>query len=224
MNKILITITTYNRPQLLLDLLIDIAKIPDVRVKVYDDGSTEDYSEVVKFLDGMDSYYVRLPHRGKEGFWKIHQVMYSEMRYENYDYFVQLLDDMRLVQGFYPKVIEQFKLSGADLLNIINIDALIEVMKQRKVKSYEVNGVKFWDYHWQDLCFITTRKYLENIQYTCPRVSKGWFDNPNASSGVSTALTKAFTGRISIVDRALLIHTGQKSQMKPHRAGYYSRL
>ena len=225
MSKSVIIIATYNRPDHCLNLLKDIAKIPDVRVKVYNDGSTESYGDVEEYLLGMDSYYIKVPHMGKQGFYKLHQMMYREMIGERYDYFIQLLDDMRLVDDFHNKAIKQFNDSGADLLNIINMDVLVGVMQKAGVKMRTVNGVGFWDFHWLDLCFITTQKYLESLNYTCPDIPAAWFKRKkHTSSGVSTALTRAYKGKISVVDKSLLIHTGVVSQMNTYKVPYKSRL
>ena len=222
---ICILITTYNRPELLLDLLNDCTFIDGVKVKVYDDGSTDDYSRCKKLIMGMGWTYKKVHHHGKYKFYQLHQLMYNEMRGEKYKYFIQLLDDMRLIDGFQEKVIKQFNDSGADLLNIINMDVLVRVMQERGVKMRTVDGVGYWDYHWLDLCFITTEDYFKQLNYTCPNISDAWFNRKKyVSSGVSTALTKAYKGKISIVDRSLLIHMGHISKMNTYKQPYLSRL
>jgi len=149
--------------------------------------------------------------------------MYSEMKGEKFKYFIQLLDDMRLVPGFYKKVISQFEACGAGMLNIMLPIALNTLLTKQRCPFYHVGGYKFWRKKWNDLCFITTREFFENIGWTCPMIpAVRWQVKPNASSGVGTALTHAYRGSIVIVGRSLLQHTGQQSQMKPHRKGYYA--
>ena len=224
-------ITTYNRPDLLLDLLKSIKReVPDCRVKIYNDGSTSNYQKVTDYLkeNFTNYYYVKMPHGGKRGFWRLHQVMYSEMKNEKYWYFIQLLDDMLLVPGFREKAISRFSECGAELLNIIHPDGLIDYMQKEGYKSEKINGNVYWPRPWLDLCFITTEKYLKRMGYTCPKVTDAWFERKeHTSSGVSTAITKEYVkkgGTIKIVDRSLLVHTGMISQMNTYKKPYKSRL
>ena len=229
--RIIVLITTYNRPELLLDLLKSIKReLSCFRVKIYNDGSTLNYQKVTDYLrDNIDDYYyVKMPHGGKRGFWKLHQVMYREMMDEKYEYFVQTLDDMLFVGDFEKKAISQFHECGAELLNIIHPEGLIDYMTREGYKSEKINGNIYWGRPWLDLCFITTKRYLERMNYTCPKVSDQWFNRKkHTSSGVSTAITREYVkrgGTIMIVDRSLLIHTGEVSQMNTYKVPYKSRL
>jgi len=228
MVDLVIIITTYNRPALLLDLLKDLHRELDCeyKIKIYNDHSTEDYSKVKDFLkDNINNYEYIYTHKrhNRFRFWELHQRMYAEMVGEDFKYFIQLLDDMRLVKGFYKKAVEQFEACGAGILNIMLPIALNTLLQKERCPFYHVGDMKFWRKKWNDLCFITTRDYFENIGWTCPAIPAGrWKVNPNASSGVGTALTHAYKGDIVIVGRSLLQHTGQQSQMKPHRKGYYA--
>lgn len=199
-------------------------------MKIYNDGSTLNYQKATEYLkENFDNYYyVKLPHGGKRGFWRLHQQMYKEMKGEKYRYFIQILDDMLLIPGFEKKAISQFNECGAELLNIIHPDGLIEYMTREGYKSEEINENVYWRRPWLDLCFITTEKYLDRLEYTCPKVPDAWFNRKqHTSSGVSTAITREYVkrgGTIMIVDRSLLIHTGEVSQMNTYKVPYKSRL
>jgi glycosyltransferase involved in cell wall biosynthesis len=228
MARIVILISTYNRPELLRDLLLDISKLDcDYKVKIYNDCSTEDYSPVYLALAKLNDYEYRMmdENYGKRGFWQLHNVMYEELINEEFDYVIQMLDDMRLVKNFYPQVVDQFNHCGADMLNIILPSGTKEHFENKKANIVHSNGYSFWDYCWNDLCYITTRKYFERINFECPPIPWKWFLNPSASSGVSSALTLKFQrmgGTIKVVTKSLLLHTGQVSQFNPQRSGYYS--
>jgi hypothetical protein len=165
---------------------------------------------------------------GRTKFWQLHQRMYNDLRGKEFKYFLQILDDMKLIEGFYPRVINQFNDCGAGLLNIIVHEDLHNILTREGCAKVNINGYSYWRKNWLDLCFISTKDYLERVKYSCPVIPEArWRKGKNMSSGVSTVLTTTYTrngGTILMVENSLLIHTGQQSQMKPHRKGYYSHL
>ena len=226
---ILFLIPTYNRPHLLTDLLWDISMLTcTYKVLIYNDASTVSYEEVEKVIPYLhECNYYELKHNyGKQQFWKLQNIMYDQARCDEYKYCIGLLDDMRLVPDFYPQVINQFEQSRVDLLNIILPDCTKEYFEQERVSIIGVNGYTFYDYQWNDLCYITTQDYFDAMNYTCPEVHPyRWVKNKNASSGVSNAMTYKATDlglKIMVVTKSLLTHTGQVSVMNTHRKGYIS--
>ena len=229
--EILFLITTYNRPHLLKDLLLDIAELPcTYKVLIFDDCSTVDYSEVEEVIPELHKceYYRLSKNHGKRQFWKLQNIMYNHVRCEEFDYCIGLLDDMRLVEGFYPLAIDMFEESDADLLNIVMPETMPDFLNSQGAQQFSVNGFTYWDYHWNDLCYITTVDYFESIDYTCPEVPlRRWIRNTKATSGVGSVLTNKFAdmgGSIVMVTKSLLKHTGQVSVMNTHRKGYNSLL
>jgi glycosyltransferase involved in cell wall biosynthesis len=222
MVNLALIIITYNRPGLLLDLLGDIKKqMPWAKIRVYDDCSTVDYTPVIAFLEkNFDDYsFKTMPfNHGKERWWLLHQKIYTDLRGEVFTYYMQLTDDMRLVDKFYPEVIDQFNRCGAGALNIYLTKVLDGKLRSGSTKL--ING--FWQINWIDGAFITRREFFEKIGFTCPWLPEARFIKKNVSSGVGTALTNLYKsrgGRAVLVSRSLLIHKGYKSEMRPDRRG-----
>ncbi len=214
-----VIIPTYNRPHLLLRV---IKKLHGCRIKIYDDGSTKDYTKVKQYLARhFDSYsYHRLPENlGKQGFYKLHQMMYGQMQGEKYDYLLQLPDDMIPSDDFVHIATERLKECGADLLNPIILPHHSEEWCKKEIPFRIINGRKYWQMNWFE-CFITTPVYLNAMQHTCPAVNTKIFKNPKSSSGVGWVISQAFSragGKIMVVDNSLLTHVGDESMMLPGR-------
>lgn len=221
--KAVILITTYNRPQMCLDLLKDIKSQFECiyKVIVYNDCSTEDYAEVERYLrDNIREYRYERNHKryGKQKFWELHRKMYREVKKERFDYFIQLLDDTRLVDRFYPDVFDLFHKCGCGVLNIMLPEDLHKRLEATNTIKYKYQEQWFWKKRWIDLCFITQRRFFEKVKWSCPLVAESrWKQNPKASSGVGSALTKAYKGSIALVTRSLLHHFGDESQMNKER-------
>lgn len=221
--RIIILITTHNRADMLLDLLKDTKEqfIDNYKIKVYNDSSTDDYTGVARYIKTFNEYYYErtTAHHGKYYFWLLHQKMYSELRDEKFDYFIQLPDDVRLIKNFNHEAINHFIGSGAEVLNILNSDGLRIKMKEQQIKTTRINGYMYWHKHWMDGCFVSDRRFFEIMNFTCPPVNGSWFVNrgPWASSGVGTAITRNFPGTIKVADKPLVVHGNHKSVMNPDK-------
>jgi len=113
--KILILITTYNRPESLLNLLKDIKNDDlrnDIHLLIYNDGSTENYFNVISFLHqhfpGNCSYYDTEVNGGKENYWQLINEAYKEVKHHDFDYFIQFPDDVRLIDNSLSKATTAF--------------------------------------------------------------------------------------------------------------------
>lgn len=225
--KVIINITTYNRADMLMELLEDIArefKSVDYKIKIYNDSSTENYNKIIEFLNKLPGqhYYKRLSENlGKKGYWKLHNIMYDELKKEKFDYYIQMQDDQRLVSGFYPKAINYLKQANVGALNILTVQEHQESYSRRKLQQKIINGVKYWNIQFLDCNFITTPDFFKKIDWSMPAIPESrWKRNPNISSGVGGTITKKYTNRGGTclhLASTLLIHNGQESVMNTHK-------
>ena len=217
--KYTVLIATYNRPKHLLRV---IRKLHGCRIKIYDDASTEDYTKVKQYLaKHFDSYaYHRLPvNLGRKGFYKMHQIMYAQMQGEQYDYLIQIPDDMIPIDDFTRVATARLHECKADLLNPIILPHHSTEWRQKQIPFKVVNGRKYWMMNWFE-CYITTPTYLAKMNHTCPKVSDTVINDPTRSSGVGWVISQAFAkanGKIAVVDSSLLVHVGDESVMTPGR-------
>lgn len=229
--KVIILITTYNRPDLLLDLLKDIKSQfrCQYRIKIYNDCSEDDYGRVEQYLEeNIEDYaYTRLPSRyGKPLYWKLINKIYDELKTERGNYIIQLPDDIRLTDMFYPRVIEQYKDCDADALNIMVNVAHNEQYTRDKKKTYQGKKAKYWEVSWLDGCFITNTDLFKRIRYSIPSISTKNTANKRKSSKVGWLITNKCRRhgiKIRMVQRSLVEHKGEESRMRPnykHIASY----
>jgi len=222
MRKLLITIPTYNRPKLLLDLLKEIKAQQGnnyIKVLVVNDASTEDYSAIKEYLNFFNDfeYYELSENLGKYYFWQLHNFMFSKVKKNNYfDYYIQLPDDVGLVDSFFNRAINEF--GNEDILNILTVRS--HHLTYKSVEVIEENNVKYFISDFWDSAGIHTFKFYEAINFECPPVDlRTWVIKPHTGSGVGryiSAKYKAITGKnIRQVYYSLLIHKGFISQMNP---------
>ena len=219
-------IPTYNRPQMLLSLLRQIKEqfTCDVRVKVYNDCSTENYGEVERYLENFDHYYRRTNFNyGKRYYWKLTSIMYEELMNEDFDLFIQLADDLDLIDNFQERVLEQWSAAQTGALNILVSNGSFKMWHRQGRKKIERNGFKFWKIKWIDGCFVADKTFFTKIGYQCPEIPEHRFwKTPNRSSGVGSALSYHFhrnRGEILVTYKSLVIHRGMESKMNPERTG-----
>lgn len=223
MTDYLILITTHNRPRLLKKTLRRLkseckGKSFKVKVKVYNDGSTRPYIAAYRYLGWAfkDFEYRELRHHGKEKYYVVHQIMYEELRKESFKYLIQIPDDMLPIEGFFEKATQRLIESEGDLLNLIIKPSLSENWTKRNRPHMIKNGLKYWKMPWFE-CFITTKKFCELMEYTCPKPRKHIRCDPTRSSGVGAAMSLQFYnqgGHTRVVDNSLLTHEGRQSVMR----------
>lgn len=232
MKRIIVFITTYERPEMLLDLLKQLrnqSKSYNIKLIINNDHSVSDYSKVISYLKRYfnDFYYVcDNIHRGKRNYWYIINKIYEMMPNESFDYFIQVPDDVKLIENFFDYAIRYFN-AIADpekaCLNILND-------RSRNGYTFWVNvkpeKVKFESYNYiltdcVDMAYICTRRYFELLDYRIDKVNKNWSGKPGRSSGVGMQISqRLYATRASIyqVANSLLIHGMHESVMHPeHR-------
>lgn len=211
-----VLITTYNREQLLANLLSDLereARGLDVRLVIVDDASTPVYTP----RTDLPAELIRMPSRnGRLNYWKT--VNAGLVRLTSPDYFVMLPDDVRLTKGFFHRAIETF-VSIRDERKIclsVSLDGRETKPNWTNSKPVErvFGQVRVWQTQWNDLAFIAPGSFLRIIGRINPR-PPGY---EAASSGVGRDISLRLH-RLGYsmfhTDRTMVLHGDHPSVMHP---------
>lgn len=200
MNKIIILISTYNRPVLLFNLLKQINSYSNkynIQLIIINDGSTLNYNNCIEFLNtkfkGKFIYSELKYNQGQKNYWKIINWLYNEVRYYEFDYAYGLADDFELCHNFFDKTIELWN-NIADKNKICLNPMLIEELKQQSWVTDKLD--EFPDYYksqWVDGAFICKRKYFEILNFEIFPINSNCI-----SSGVGKQITQRLTKKYNI--------------------------
>lgn len=207
--KIKAYITTYNREEMLTELVDDLKQYA-IEPTILDDGSS--YKTNLK-------NYLRHKHRGKKGFWKTWDHILKDCKQEDYYTWTSTL------YLFLP-----------DDIKDINIRELIRLHHTLKDKPYCYNIIndgreKNWTGIAQrqidestimcgyvDCGFFCNKEALDKIGYYVDEVPKSWFNKDSISSGVGYQLSKRFLKARVVMYKpveSLAYHGNHKSEMHP---------
>jgi len=229
MKKIIVIINTYQRPELLLQLLNNIydqKKGFDIHLRIYNDKSTSNYKNVISFLKQNFSdkahYFLTEEHHGKQNYWKITNFSYNNLKNENYDYVIQLPDDVQLVPNFFKRAIQQYDCiddQNKVCLNISNDRSRYGASFWTPVKSEKLKFGRniIWHTGWVDMCFISDKKYFETLEHEIYPVDIAWSSSPKLSSGVGMQISQRLyheKQNIYQVDHSLIIHGKDRARSK----------
>ena len=202
----------------------------NISLLIIDDCSTLDYSLVMNYLeDNFDNnfdYYKCEINYGKRRYWKTISFAYTFLKDDNSDYYIQLPDDVTLVNDFFLKAIESFTTitdPNIACLNILNDFSRNGKSFWTKIQSNIVsfNDTSFIKSGWVDMCFIATKKYFEFLNYEILHISNSWSNDPNLSSGVGKQISERLqklNKNIYQVKYSFVIHDDHASVMHPdHR-------
>jgi hypothetical protein len=225
-HQVRVLITTYNRPTECLRLLQDLvreARVHRLDVQVWDDASSEDYSEVKDLVRRHRWTYHRAPHHhGKRKFWAWISRIYKAQEGSTHPYTVQLPDDVRLCADFISRAVHAYRSAPQDALASVNLQADSRLSSRsgcwtgvapRKVDK------ELHETAWVDGLFIAGSGYFRALAYGCPEVSGSrWDNNPNLGSGVGQAISVALHRkgmRMYCVHGSLTAHVAGESKMNP---------
>ena len=224
--KILVLITTYNRPDFFLNLLKDIngnKEEHEINLLIYNDASIYDYGKATKFLkDNFKDYkYIVSKHsHGKPGYWKLIDNAYKEVQNHNFDYVIQLPDDVRLVPGFFSRatnLIGKIKDNKKVCLNLLNDARLGKASwTGQKIKSTKVDRLTVYKTGWVDMCYIASRDYFKVLDFSIKEVKNNWTKKPGNSSGVGKQISKRLVNAgysLYQVHNSFVIHGKHESVM-----------
>lgn len=202
-------VTTFNRPALLLALLRDLAEQRccllrrskwDVRLSVYDDCSTADYTSVERFVafHGWVSFRRNPYNQGKREYWSTFNDIFAEMRASGAGYFVILQDDVELCRDFFRVALDYWR--GILDENKIALNILCDNRSgKHNWTGMHTARVRFPNADvilsgWLDGMWLGTRKTLGVLEHRMDPISPlRWRHDPLLSSGVGRQITMRLT-------------------------------
>lgn len=172
----MISITTYDRPDMLLRLLKELQGVED-EILVVDDGSDYDATEYYDYCT-----YRRFAHQGKEGFWRIWNYILAMCERSKDDFFLFMPDDwhdvdLEKIRYIYNQFDESFA------CNITN-NGIETNWTRCNPKEEMIGDIKAVLCGYVDCGFVTNRQALEMLDWHVRAPSYTRFKTPNISSGV----------------------------------------
>lgn len=209
---IYIVIFTYERYEKLCNLLNDIDKYMknyNIVVNIFDDASKkEQIFKNNKYKFPINYYKFKYNH-GKKKWYKMHEYIMSILQNTDFKYYIYLADDMRLVDNFFDKCIQNFneiKDINKICLNINNDKGIINQWTNKRPIKYNDN---IWKTYWVDMCFISNHTLFKKLNYRFNDFKEQ--TNPNLSSGVGKYISNYFCKRdynMYQAKKSLVIHDG----------------
>ena len=202
-----INITTYKRERPLLRLLDQIKEF----------GSDYDIEGLIIIdkcsynkIEGWNVLNMK-QHQGRQGFYNIMNIAFTELRKPEFKYFLNLQDDIILEPDFFDKCIQLWE--GIKDVNKIVLDLRNDERIGRSqwgIFSFEEIG-NYYKSQWFDLVFMSNSRF----KIHAPPLE---YCNINSSSGVARQMTKRFRkkGLNMYHSKEILLHHGQiPSLMNP---------
>jgi hypothetical protein len=183
--KVLINITSYNRLEMLNNL---IEQVKDYNYAIWDDNS--DFEQLENMCRFEKNY-------GKKEAWikwnKIFQIN-KKLYCKDFDYFIFLPDDVVLCDNFVEKAVKLWE-GIKDEKKICMSFTNPERLKVPCFTAYEPedlgNVVKT---QWNDMMFICGKEFINTVVVDPIKESR-WDKNPNLSSGVGSKISHLYYGR-----------------------------
>lgn len=181
-----VIVTTYNRPDMLEDLIKDInLKSSDYRIliTIFDDGSELDYS----FIDKYDIKYIKYNNNhGKLRYWSLINDTFKYCRNISSKKYIYLPDDIRLKEDFFKESLRIFdKILDDDK---ICLNLLMDENRRGSINWTGFSPIRYDEYYktqWNDLCFISSYSFFECLKFEILPIDKSrWDKNKELGSGV----------------------------------------
>lgn len=228
-----VLITTYNRPKSLIHLLKKLnesagAMILENRfswqifIDIWNDGGQE--VDITGFSNLICSYYREKINHGKRGYWKLINKAYNNLKDRQFDFFIQLPDDVEVKKTFFREAVNQWSIisdSRKISLNLLLDKSRIGCPNWTNfipiIKSFE--GNLFFLTGWNDLCFIADKRFLEAIKYCIsPIPEERWCKDHTLSSGVGHQISRKLYQKgfhMYQARESIIYHGDQQSRMNP---------
>lgn len=200
--KIKAYITTYNREEMLTELVDDLKQY-DISPIILDDGSSYNSNE---------TNYLRHKHRGKKGFWKTWDHILKDCK--EADLYLFLPDDFKDINIAELIRLHHTLKDKPYCYNIINDSRAknwTNILQRKVDESTIMCG-------YVDCGFFCNKEALDKIGYYMKEVPKSWFNKDSISSGVGYQLSKRFLkARVVMYKpvKSLAYHGNHKSEMHP---------
>lgn len=204
--KIALLITTCNRPASLKKIISDLQR----EKKGY---------ELTFFIvdDGLNK-------NGKKNYWKTINSLWGQAKAEDFDYYIQLPDDVQLEERFIQKAITAW--NNIDDPKKICLNLFLDSHRMGKPcwtnfwpKVNLFNDKRYLKTQWMDLFYICEKKFFTLQQWNIQPVHPSrWIANPELSSGVGQQVSLKLHGmglHLYQVTEKLAEHIGDISIMNP---------
>ncbi len=192
MGRVHVNITTHKRPTFCLFLLKQIHEQSeglDISVTVFHDRCDSDYSQVREYCQSKGyEYLMTYRHMGKWEFWKLNNRMYHHIEKKEFDYYVQMPDDIILVDNFFGRLLSLVK-DRKSCVNYFTNNGVVDKFRQHP--RVRVRGVTLIETGWIDSAFCTTKEVMTGF-----RIKRNWRSRakkPLKSSGVGLQQGVAYT-------------------------------
>lgn len=226
--SIFIWINTYNRPKDLYKLLNDITrskKKHSLKILIVDDASDENYDNVLDKFSGKLNieYHSMSVNHGKKNYWKLCTYAMGEIRKNlNFDYYIKLDDDGRLVDNFFDRCINVWE-SIYDTKKIC-LNFRLDSREGKKVwtgvlpqKKYFGN-ISVYKSQWVDMDFFAPIQFFSALNFYIAKPAPQRWRNPYISSGVGRDISTRLVARglnLYLTTQTLVVHDEHNSMMNP---------
>ena len=207
--KVLINITSYNRPLMLKNLL---TRLKGESITVWDDCSG------FRMEGNGIEFYKFDKNYGKKLAYQKFKLIFEKLRKTDYDYYIFLADDYKVDKDFVKKAVKLWE--GIDdkdkiSLSFAHPDRCLHPnwtgLEPREVGDVILTG-------WNDLAFICSKKFLQEVNIKEIPMSR-WEGNELLSSGVGAQISKELFNRgfnMYNTKKEIAVHIGNDdSKMNP---------
>jgi len=213
-------ITTFNRPDLLGNLLEQILQEnpPNTIIHIHNDGSTANYVPVInKYKSKLDLRYFNHKHYGKKMYWAlINQVFKNRAQAK---YYIMLPDDDILNPDFFNRVINKWE----GITDEKKISLMPSVNVERKWFSCWTPIIpkkegEVYNAGYCDMRFIVEEKFFQEVGVLEVDQSR-WDDMPELGSGVGSQLSNRLAEKewkMYISEKDLTYQIEHESKMNPN--------
>ena len=184
---------------------------------IFDDNSEE---SVQNSISPVHLYSINRETRGKKYFWQTINDIFTFLKFKNFDYFIQLQDDIVICDNFIDKAVESYEA----IKDPKKISLYLHEGASRKehpcwTNVHPVNvkwGNEFYSLtQWIDMCaFIVKKDFLEVLNYEIqPIPEHRWAKDPTISSGVGQQISRRLYKDYHLYRKPLVTHGDHKSVM-----------
>jgi hypothetical protein len=221
-----IFVTTAKRPVWCLNLLHELEHESKRKynVRVFHDYFTGDeYSEVVKFCQQRPNffYYKTKLNFGRDRFYELNNLMYCFLETLKYDYFIQIVDDLTLVENFTERACNLV----TSEINICNWGTVnVHVPTFFNLPKKVINGVEMVETNWVDCGFVALPEVMNGIRIGATHRHAARHRGSGVGQMFQKAYFEKFQRRIWQTKYALVQHLGiEVSAMheRERRYAYY---
>lgn len=214
--------------QLCKDILTKAGKYK-IQVVIFNDNTDESYDEVYAYMKNewpWEYSFVRYrSHFGKPKYWMMINEAFGFFKTLEFDYLIQIPDDIQLVDGFFDKAVKTFEAipdkykSCLNLLQDVSRKGALWTPIEPKIMILP-NG-KVIRTGWVDMCYIANKYFFNILNWCIHPVNRDWAKDPNKSSGVGKQISERVYRNGTYfyqVEKSLVFHGTHDSVMHPvHR-------